>query len=49
MAKSQQKFNKLEKETEHYQERLAEQRFKSLQDSLTQLPNRSAFDERSAL
>ncbi|AIY67064.1 GGDEF domain-containing protein [Pseudoalteromonas piratica] len=43
------RVNKLEKETEHYQERLAEQRFKSLQDSLTQLPNRAAFDERFAL
>lgn len=43
------RVNTLEKETEHYQERLAEQRFKSLQDSLTQLPNRAAFDERFAL
>nr|WP_239031191.1 GGDEF domain-containing protein [Pseudoalteromonas sp. MMG024] len=43
------RVNKLEKETEQYQERLAEQRFKSLQDSLTQLPNRAAFDERFAL
>lgn len=43
------RVDKLEKETEHYQERLAEQRFKSLQDSLTQLPNRAAFDERYAL
>lgn len=43
------RVKKLEIETEQYQERLAEQRFKSLQDSLTQLPNRAAFDERFAV
>lgn len=39
----------LEKETHNYQQRLAEQKFKSLQDALTSLPNRAAFDERYLL
>lgn len=36
----------LESETEHYRSQLAEQRQQLLIDPLTQLPNRSAFDER---
>ncbi|MCJ8269915.1 MAG: GGDEF domain-containing protein, partial [Psychrosphaera sp.] len=35
-----------EKEAEQYKKHLAEQKFKSLQDALTKLPNRAAFDER---
>jgi diguanylate cyclase len=36
----------VEKEAEEYKKHLADQKFKSLQDSLTKLPNRAAFDER---
>ncbi|MDP4984765.1 GGDEF domain-containing protein [Pseudoalteromonas tunicata] len=43
------RIDSLEKETSIYRERLAEQKFKSLQDSLTKLPNRAAFDERFQL
>ncbi len=39
----------LEQETESYKEKLTEQKFKSLQDSLTRLPNRAAFEERLEL
>nr|WP_246283161.1 GGDEF domain-containing protein [Marinifaba aquimaris] len=39
----------LELEAEEYKKRLSEQQFKSLQDSLTKLPNRAAFDERIQL
>ena len=42
----QKRIDILEKETKTYRDRLAEQKFKSLQDSLTKLPNRAAFDER---
>lgn len=40
------RLSELETEAENYRQRLAEHKFKSLQDSLTQLPNRAAFDER---
>jgi diguanylate cyclase (GGDEF)-like protein len=43
------RVNELEHKTEQYQTRLAEQKFKNLQDYLTLLPNRSAFDERFTL
>ena len=36
----------VEKTANTYKKHLAEQKFKSLQDSLTRLPNRAAFDER---
>lgn len=36
----------VEREAEQYKKHLAEQKFKSLQDALTKLPNRAAFDER---
>jgi diguanylate cyclase (GGDEF)-like protein len=36
----------VEKEAEQYKKHLADQKFKSLQDALTKLPNRAAFDER---
>ncbi|RUO77310.1 sensor domain-containing diguanylate cyclase [Idiomarina seosinensis] len=36
----------LERQVEQYKRQLAEQKFKSLQDSLTKLPNRAAFEER---
>lgn len=36
----------VEKEADMYKKHLADQKFKSLQDSLTKLPNRAAFDER---
>ncbi len=42
----QSRVDKLEGEVTHYREQLAEQSFKSMQDSLTKLPNRTAFDER---
>jgi len=49
LKEMQSKINSLESETNDYKERLAEQRFKSLQDTLTKLPNRAAYDERIAL
>ncbi|PAJ76354.1 GGDEF domain-containing protein [Pseudoalteromonas sp. NBT06-2] len=49
LKKMQSRINSLESETKNYKEKLAEQRFKSLQDSLTKLPNRAAYDERIAL
>lgn len=36
----------LEQEANQFKKRLAEQKFRSLQDALTELPNRAAFDER---
>lgn len=36
----------LERQIEQYKRQLAEQKFKSLQDALTKLPNRAAFEER---
>lgn len=41
-----QRINSLEAKLSKYKKRLHEQRFKSLLDSLTKLPNRAAFDER---
>lgn len=49
LAEAQSRINKLESEAEEYKERLTEQKFKSLQDSLTRLPNRAAFEERLEL
>ncbi|RUO25396.1 GGDEF domain-containing protein [Aliidiomarina minuta] len=39
----------VESEAQMYKRRLSEQTFKSLQDSLTRLPNRAAFEERLQL
>jgi diguanylate cyclase (GGDEF)-like protein len=44
-----QRLNDVETEAKSYKKHLAEQKFKSLQDSLTKLPNRAAFDERMDL
>lgn len=46
MSAMQTRVTQLEKETEGYRHKLTEQKFKSLQDALTKLPNRAAFDER---
>jgi diguanylate cyclase (GGDEF)-like protein len=43
------KLAEIEKEADHYKKKLTEQKFKSLQDSLTKLPNRAAYDERIEL
>ncbi|MCG7539419.1 GGDEF domain-containing protein [Pseudoalteromonas sp. CO348] len=40
------RINTLESKVSNYKKRLSEQKFKSLLDSLTKLPNRAAFDER---
>lgn len=40
------RINTLENKVSNYKQRLNEQRYKSLLDSLTKLPNRAAFDER---
>ena len=40
------RISSLESKVSNYKKRLNEQRFKSLLDSLTKLPNRAAFDER---
>ncbi|WP_111977259.1 GGDEF domain-containing protein [Algibacillus agarilyticus] len=46
LTQMQTRLGDLEKEAESYKSKLSEQRFKSLQDALTKLPNRAAFDER---
>ncbi|RTE86981.1 MULTISPECIES: GGDEF domain-containing protein [Gammaproteobacteria] len=46
---AQSKIMELEDEAEGYKQKLSEQKFKSLQDSLTKLPNRAAFEERLEL
>ena len=43
------RLKELEAEAQTFRTRLAEQNFRSLQDSLTEIPNRAAFDERLAL
>lgn len=40
------RINVLESKVSNYKKRLSEQRFKSLLDGLTKLPNRAAFDDR---
>lgn len=45
-AKINDRIGSLENKVSNYKKRLNEQRFKSLLDSLTKLPNRAAFDER---
>ncbi|MBE0370073.1 MULTISPECIES: GGDEF domain-containing protein [Pseudoalteromonas] len=40
------RINVLESKVTNYKKRLSEQRFKSLLDGLTKLPNRAAFDDR---
>jgi diguanylate cyclase len=43
------RLKELEAEAQSFRTKLAEQNFRSLQDSLTEIPNRAAFDERLAL
>lgn len=43
------RLSELEQEATQFKKRLAEQKFRSLQDALTELPNRAAFDERFEL
>jgi diguanylate cyclase (GGDEF)-like protein len=43
------RLKELEDEARQFKKRLAEQKFRSLQDALTELPNRAAFDERFEL
>ncbi len=43
------RLKELEVEALQFKKRLAEQKFRSLQDALTELPNRAAFDERFEL
>jgi diguanylate cyclase len=43
------RLRELEAEAAQFKKRLAEQKFRSLQDALTELPNRAAFDERFEL
>lgn len=45
----QKRLQEMEKEAAGYKKKLAEQKFKSLQDALTRLPNRTAFEERLEL
>lgn len=46
LSTMEQQLADLESAAEQYRDRLAQQRIDSLTDSLTQLPNRAAFDER---
>ncbi|RUO68811.1 GGDEF domain-containing protein [Idiomarina ramblicola] len=41
-----QRLRETEAQVAHYKQELAKQKFRSLQDNLTKLPNRSAFEER---
>ncbi|MGM0480621.1 MAG: diguanylate cyclase [Pseudomonadota bacterium] len=43
------RLQQLERQVHFYKTELAEQKFKSLQDALTKLPNRAAFEERLEL
>lgn len=43
------RLKELETEAQSFRTKLAEQNFRSLQDALTEIPNRAAFDERLAL
>ncbi|MAD54304.1 GGDEF domain-containing protein [Idiomarina sp. UBA3162] len=43
------KLTHFEQQVHHYKQKLAEQKFKSLQDSLTKLPNRAALEERMSV
>ncbi|RUO44371.1 GGDEF domain-containing protein [Aliidiomarina taiwanensis] len=49
LAKAQARIAELESAAEAYKDKLNQQRSKSLQDPLTRLPNRAAFDERLKL
>src|SRR5690554_2971510 len=46
---AQNRIFELEEQAETYKTKLTEQKFKSLQDTLTRLPNRAAFEERLEL
>lgn len=43
------RLGELEKEASTFKKRIADQNFRSLQDALTEIPNRAAFDERFLL
>lgn len=49
LATMETKVRELELEANSFRERLAEQTFRSLRDSLTEIPNRAAYDERLQL
>lgn len=49
LAAMQARLEDVESEAQMYKRKLSEQKFKSLQDSLTRLPNRAAFEERLQL
>ncbi|MER2491187.1 GGDEF domain-containing protein [Catenovulum sediminis] len=49
LSEMESRLKELEKEAEEYKKKLSEQRFKSLQDALTKLPNRASLDERMEL
>ncbi|WP_440906444.1 GGDEF domain-containing protein (plasmid) [Catenovulum sp. SX2] len=49
LSQMEERLFELEKEAEEYKKKLSEQRFKSLQDALTKLPNRASMDERMEL
>ncbi|CUS49288.1 MAG: GGDEF domain protein [Idiomarinaceae bacterium HL-53] len=49
LESAQTRINELEEQAESSKQKLSEQKFKSLQDTLTKLPNRAAFEERLEL
>lgn len=49
LSEMESRLKELEEEAEEYKKKLSEQRFKSLQDILTKLPNRASLDERMEL
>ncbi|WP_018693304.1 GGDEF domain-containing protein [Algicola sagamiensis] len=46
LTEMEERLTELEDEASKYRKRMTEQKFKSLQDELTKLPNRAAFEER---
>jgi len=49
LSSLEQQVLELEQEAKSFRDRLAEQNFRSLRDSLTEIPNRAAYDERLQL
>ncbi len=49
LANMEQRLNELEQDANNFKKRISEQQFRSLQDALTEIPNRAAFDERYQL
>lgn len=49
LSNMEQRLNELETDASNFKKRISEQQFRSLQDALTEIPNRAALDERYQL